>query len=396
MAYAALTLTDAQAAQVRRGHPQLELAEVRGAATAEPGQPFRLLAPDAQPCGTAVADPENELLRVYAAGVVTLDLAFLRKRVARAHARRVALGLAGEGGAGCYRLIHGEGDDLGGFTCDVFGEWGVVWALSRGLLTLGRQVAQAAREAAGLRGVVVKVRPKGGVKAGQLKQEIVGDTPPEKVTVHELGVPYEVHPLGGLNVGLFLDMREQRRGLWRFVRGRSVLNTFAYTGSLSLGAALAGASAVTSVDLSSGVLRWAQENFRLAGLDPADPRWRFETSDVMRFLKKQQEPGGARFGCIILDPPTFSAARASAWSMREDYPELIALAMDLVDEAGGFLFVASNEHRGKGVLAHVDAALARASRKARVLETGGLPPDHPTHPLLPDSRYLEIAHLWVE
>jgi 23S rRNA (cytosine1962-C5)-methyltransferase len=143
------------------------------------------------------------------------------------------------------------------------------------------------------------------------------------------------------------------------------------------------------------VLSWARENFRKAGLDPADPRYRFETSDVLRFMKREKEQG-SRYGTIIMDPPTFSAARAHAWSMRDDYPELIALAMDLVDDAGGFLFVASNEHRGKGVLAHVAGAVERASRRARILSVSGLPPDHPTHPLLPDSRYLEIAMVWVD
>ena len=65
-------------------------------------------------------------------------------------------------------------------------------------------------------------------------------------------------------------MREHRRNIGRFTAGRRVLNTFAYTGALSVAAARAGASAVTSVDLSGGVLAWARENFRLSGLDPEE------------------------------------------------------------------------------------------------------------------------------
>ena len=96
-------------------------------------------------------------------------------------------------------------------------------------------------------------------------------------------VPFEVHLLGSLNVGLFCDMREHRRGIGRFVAGRTVLNTFAYTGALSVAAARAGAKTVTSVDLSSGVLAWARENFRLSGFAEGDARLRFVTSDVRRF-----------------------------------------------------------------------------------------------------------------
>jgi 23S rRNA (cytosine1962-C5)-methyltransferase len=393
MAYSALTLDESTAAILRRGTPTLPLDRVKGAATAEPGQPLRLLDPQSQVVAIGVADPDNELLRVLAAAPTTLDLAFFKKRVARAHELRRSLGLGVEGEA--YRLLNSEGDGLSGFTCDVFGEWAVIWAYARGLMTMGRLVGQAVKEVLGLRGVVVKLRPRGGVKAGQLKQDIVGEQPPESIQARELGRTYEVHLLAGLNVGLFLDMREQRRGLHRFCKGKNVLNTFCYTGSLSVTAAMAGAASVTSVDLSGGVLRWAEENFRLAGLDPADPRWRFVTSDVQKFLKQEKQKNG-RFGAIILDPPTFSSARASNWSIRDDYPELIALAMDVIDDAGGFLFVASNEQRGRGPLAHVDDALTRTSRKARVLETAGLPPDFCTHPAAPDGRYLEIAHLWIE
>src|SRR5262249_21744218 len=154
----------------------------------------------------------------------------------------------------------------------------------------------------------------------------------------ELGIPFEVHLLGGLNVGLFCDMREHRRNLGRFVAGRRVLNTFAYTGAISVAAARAGASAVTSVDLSSGVLAWARENFRLSGFSDGDPRFRFEVSDVRRFLTRARDRGET-YDTIILDPPTVSAARASQWSMKKDYPELIALATTLLPPGGGILWI---------------------------------------------------------
>ncbi len=353
----------------------------------EPGRPVRLLGPAGEVVGAGVADPENEVVRVWSREpVAAFDAAFFRRRAEAAVALRRALGLTG-----AYRLFHAEGDGLGGLAADVYGEFGVLYAYSRALVGFGRVLAEALRGAARLRGVVVKVRPRGGVKPGQVRQEIVGEEPPEKLVVEESGVPFEVHLLAGLNVGLFTDMREQRRRVGPYVAGRTVLNTFAYTGALSVAAARAGAREVTSVDLSSGVLKWAAENFRLAGLDPE--RHRFEVSDVARFLKKERERG-ARHDTIILDPPTFSAARAHAWSMREDYPDLIRAAADLLPEEGGFLWVSSNEVRGRSVLEHIGEGLRR--RRVRVLELSGLPPDYPTPPAWPEARYLEVAWLWVE
>ena len=68
---------------------------------------------------------------------------------------------------------------------------------------------------------------------------------------------------------------------------------------------------------------------------------------------------------IILDPPTVSAARASQWSMKKDYPDLIALAARLLPAAGGVLWVSGNPRRGPGVIDHVNAGLPRAGRRAR-------------------------------
>ncbi|MBI5493999.1 MAG: class I SAM-dependent rRNA methyltransferase, partial [Deltaproteobacteria bacterium] len=341
-----------------------------------------------------VVDVENEVVRAWTLEPVqAFDAAFFKARVRRALELRRALGLVLPEESG--RAINAEGDGLGGITADVFGPWGVVYAYSKGLWTCARSVAEQLREQAGLRAVVVKLRVRGGAKPGQVKQEVVGEDPPESVVVKELGVPFEVHPLGGLNVGLFTDMREHRRNLARFVHGRRVLNTFAYTGALSVAAARAGAAAVTSVDLSSGVLKWAAENFRLSGLDPADARWKFEVSDVARFMERAVEAGRS-YDTVILDPPTYSAARAHAWSMKKDYPDLIANAARLCpEESGGLLWVSANAHGGKGVLQHAEEGIRKAGRRAVIMETGGLPPDYPTPLGWPDGRYLEVAFLRV-
>jgi 23S rRNA (cytosine1962-C5)-methyltransferase len=173
------------------------------------------------------------------------------------------------------------------------------------------------------------------------------------------------------------------------------LNTFAYTGAISVAAALAGASSVTSVDLSGGVLKWAKQNFVLSGLEPDDGRFRFEVGDVIRFLREEARRG-ERYDTIVLDPPTYSAARAAGWSLKNDYPALIALAAGLLPEDhGGILWISANVRRGKPLLRHVEEAFETSPRKARVLEQGGLPPDYPTPLTWPRARYLEVCYLQV-
>src|SRR6202011_4298088 len=95
--------------------------------------------------------------------------------------------------------------------------------------------------------------------------------PVEEIDVVESGVHYLIRPAARLSVGLFLDMREVRTWLLGdAARGRTVLNLFAYTCSLGVGAMLGGATRVLNLDVSRSALAWGQENYRLNDLD-ADP-----------------------------------------------------------------------------------------------------------------------------
>jgi 23S rRNA (cytosine1962-C5)-methyltransferase len=378
--------------------PQLALGDVENGGGLEPGRPLRVIDDRGQTLAVGAADPENELVRVWSHGdaVRAVDAAFFRGRLAAALALRRVLGLAD--GESAYRLFNGEGDGLSGLAVDVYGAWAVVTALSRGLLGHARLLGEVALEllpGAGLplRGAVLKARlPGKGNQPERAKDDVVGEAPPDKLVVHERGVPFEVHLRGGINVGLFTDMREHRAGLARFVRGQRVLNTFAYTGALSVAAARAGAAEVTSVDLASGPLAWARANFALSGLDDASHR--FEASDVFKFLEAARSRREA-WDVIILDPPTVSGARAALWAQKRDYPELIAAACAVLPDAGGHLWISSNTHRGPSVLKHVEAGVALAKRGAAILELGGLPPDYPTPLDWPAARYLEVCQLRV-
>ena len=389
MSYRGLVLSPEAAAFVAGGGRDVPLALQRSADGFEPGQPLRLLDPPGQALGLALADPENERLRLLArAGepFTALDAAFFASRVESALALRRGLGLAGQRAA--YRLLNGAGDGVPGFTADVFGAWAVLHVYSRALMAFGRLIAEALLERDGSRGVVLKLRSRGAASQGRLRQEVVGEEPPPRLIVEECGVPFEVHLTRGLNTGLFTDMREQRQRLARLAAGRAVLNGFSYTGTLSVAAARGGAASVTSVDLSSGVQGWARDNFRLSGLDPDAERFRFEVDDVARFLARAAREG-RRYDLALLDPPTFSAARGAPFALERDYPDMIAGAAALL-APGGLMWLASNA-RGLELVALAQEALRQAGRETALLETGGLPPDHPTLPAQPEDRYLQVC-----
>jgi 23S rRNA (cytosine1962-C5)-methyltransferase len=374
------------------GGRDLDTSRTPALALPPSGEHLRLVDGNGDEVGLAISDPDNARVRVFATpadGFPKIDGALLGWRVEKALAWRRQLGLPGATNA--YRIVHGAGDGLPGFAADVFASTAVVYAYGEGLRTLGRQLAEAIAGFAKLDGAVVKLRARGG--ASEVVQDTVGKAPPESLTANEPGadIPYEIHPLGGLNAGLFTDMREQRRGLHRFAGGKRVLNLFSYTGALSVTCARAGAASVTSVDTSTGVQAWAAGNFVRAGYPANDTRWKFETGDAVRFLARAARDK-ERYELVIIDPPTFSTARGQAWTLDRDYPALIAQAAAVIPE-GGVLWLAANTHE-LGSLAKLAAkGLRTVNRTASIVEQAGLPPEYPTLAAQPHDRYLQICVL---
>ncbi|HWU91280.1 MAG TPA: hypothetical protein VN253_28630, partial [Kofleriaceae bacterium] len=92
------------------------------------GEHVRITDASGDELGLAIADPDNDKLRVMvtaAEGFPKIDGALLGWRVERALALRRRLGLVGPDHA--YRLVHGAGDGLPGFACDILGPTCVVY-----------------------------------------------------------------------------------------------------------------------------------------------------------------------------------------------------------------------------------------------------------------------------
>ena len=158
-------------------------------------------------------------------------------------------------------------------------------------------------------------------------------------TAEENGLLYQFHTENGQSPGLFLDQRGNRRRVLQNVRGQRVLNLFAYTCGFSAVAAFAGATEVTSVDLSSGFLKWGQQNFSLNGLDPK--LYNFHQSEAMLFLKgsiKRQR----QFDLIVCDPPSFGrhkdGKKSSVFRLDQALPELLAQCWEVLAPQGYLLF----------------------------------------------------------
>ena len=157
------------------------------------------------------------------------------------------------------------------------------------------------------------------------------------------GALYEVREGGGrflvnftdyLDTGLFLDHRLTRARLGRLAQGKTFLNLFAYTGSATVYAAIGGATATTTVDVSETYLTRAQANLALNGF--GGPLHQMVEADCIDWLKQNRE----RFGVIFVDPPTFSNARhrKQTFDVQNDHPALLRMTMQHLAKGGVLIF----------------------------------------------------------
>ena len=146
-----------------------------------------------------------------------------------------------------------------------------------------------------------------------------------------------------LDTGLFLDHRITRGMLGELARGKRFLNLFGYTGTATVHAALGGARASTTVDMSYTYLDWAERNFKLNGL--RDEQHELNQADVLQWL---QENPQERYGLIFLDPPTFSRSKRmdNTLDIQRDHVDLITQTAALL-EPGGTLIFSTNLRRFK-------------------------------------------------
>jgi 23S rRNA (cytosine1962-C5)-methyltransferase len=118
------------------------------------------------------------------------------------------------------------------------------------------------------------------------------------------------------NSGLFLDMAPGRQWLLKHAQHKRVLNTFAFTCSLSVAAVAGGASRVVNIDMNGGVLKRGRENHMLNGQQSAAVD--YLPYQVLKSIGKLARKGP--FDLIIVDPPTF---QAGSFEFDKDYGRLL-------------------------------------------------------------------------
>ncbi len=314
---------------------------------------------------------------------------------------RVACGLhrpSGESQTNCYRLVHGEGDNLPGLIIDYYDGVCVMQAHSVGMFRAKKQISAALQKVYGpeLKAVYDKSSGTAPFKAGldlvdgyMYRREGFSDD--EQVVV-ENGHKFIVNWTEGQKTGFFLDQRENRALVGSLAEGRNVLNLFCYTGGFSIYALASGAKHVDSVDSSKKAMMMVDRNVALNGFDES-----VHTSlccDAIDYLRDVPE---GKYDLMIVDPPAFAKHRGALKNALRAYQRLNAAAISKV-APGGFVFTYScSQVVDKEAFAlAVFSAAAQAGRSVRILDRLNQPCDHSVNIYHPEGEYLKGLLLYVE
>lgn len=189
------------------------------------------------------------------------------------------------------------------------------------------------------RELLIKRREK---QKGESQYEKI-DNSQMRETVIEGKARFYINLYDYLDTGLFLDHRPLRHQFSKKLNGKNFLNLFCYTGSVSVAAALGGAT-TTSVDMSATYIKWAQDNFKLNSLDLAAHS--FINQNALEYLRFNKER--AEFDIIFLDPPTFSNSKkmTEVFEVEKDQIFLVDSCMSML-HPNGVLYFSNNKRKFK-------------------------------------------------
>jgi 23S rRNA (cytosine1962-C5)-methyltransferase len=317
---------------------------------------------------------------------IAIDADFLAARLKRALAVREAIYERSY-----YRLVHAEGDELPGLAIDRFGDALVVQIATAGMEEL-REPLVAALERL-LSPVTIILR--NDVPARSLEgldlyvRAAKGEA--TRLSVEENGLRYFADPTAGQKTGWYYDQRDNRAFAASLANGRTVLDAYCYTGGFTLAAAKASAKEAVGLDSSAPALALAEQSAAANRLSAT-----FIKCDVIEELERLGA-ANERFDLVIADPPPFVRARKDLEVGAKAYRRLARAAAHVVSP-GGFLMLASCSHNIAAERFALECALgiARAGRAARLIRQSGAGPDHPIHPMLPESAYLKFLAYAVQ
>ncbi len=292
-----------------------------------------------------------------------------------------------------FRVFNGEGDGIGGLTIDYFDGFYLLTWYSLGIYEFKSDILEALKNSIEYKGIYQKKRfDSKGKYLDEQNDFICGDKAEAPIIVKENGTNFAIYLDDGAMVGVFLDQRDVRKTIRdKYAKGKTVLNTFSYTGAFSVFAALGGSSKTTSVDLAKRSITKTKEQFEINKIDV--DKQDIIVEDVFNYFKYAVRKK-LLFDVVVLDPPSFARSKKHTFSASKDYVNLLKEAIKITNRGG--IIVASTNSANFGMMTFrdfINKAFKELDGRYEIKERFSLPKDFRVLKKFQEGNYLKVVFI---
>lgn len=373
MPYESIFLNKGVDKKVKGGSPWVFADEISSTAKLpllETGQLVNIVDTKGVYAATAYYDPLSKIaFRVLSyQSNEKIDQQFFNEKIEVAQERREYLQ------ENFYRLFYSESDGIPGLLIDRYGDYFYVKLGSNGLNRYLEFIINALKP----------YKPKGIYLKKLEGTEIIGKIP-DVIEIIENETTYLCSLKDGQKTGWYFDQRENHLLIAKLAKDKHVLDVFSYNGGFGVIAGKFGAIEVTFIDSSEKAIAFCQQAILVNTIVSKVSYLQEDALDAMDELVRRHK----QFDIITLDPPPFIKKKKDKVAGIKGYMRLLEAALPLLAKEGLLFFSTCSYHMQMSDLVSMIQKFATTNRlKGEIIRKTSQAKDHPIHPNLPQTRYL--------
>ncbi len=317
-----------------------------------------------------------------------IDKDFFTKRILSANNLRTRLYPESK----VYRMVFSESDFLPGLIIDKYEDIFSLQVNSFGMEKCIPTIVEILKEQFAPICIIEKNESPLRLLEGleQKSGVIFGVNEPKEIVID--GIKYNLDLITGQKSGFFLDQRENRKTIRKYVNGLNVLDCFCNEGGFSLNAAFAGAKSVLGLDISKNAVEKCNQNSVLNGFGSI---CNFEVTDVFDALESYATDK-RYFNAVIIDPPSFTKSKKNIPMAKKAYRRINTLGLGLIQNEGYLITSSCSHHIEENEFLNIlNEAAVNSHVHLQMLEFHSAAPDHPILLSMPETKYLKFGIFFV-
>ncbi|MCX7955249.1 MAG: class I SAM-dependent rRNA methyltransferase [Bacteroidales bacterium] len=343
--------------------------------------------------GIGFYQPDSISVKLISFEDVPINDEFWEKKICEAINLRVNLGLFSNlDVTNVFRLIHAEGDNIPGLVVDYYNGIIVIQCHSAGIFLNRFLIAKLLLKILGNKVNAIYNKSSDTLPFNYKYKEDDGfifGSYDGLIEVKENNNKFLIDFINGQKTGFFIDQRENRILLTKFVKNKTILNLFSYTGAFAIYASNAGCFSCINVESSKSALKIAELNSNLNGCRNIINF----NNDIKDFFKNNND----KYDIIIVDPPAFAKHIKDKSNALKGYTKINKKALNCVKKEGIiFTFSCSQVISLEEFKQAIFIASAIAKKDVSIIFQLSQPPDHPVNVFCPETNYLKGLVLYVK